>query len=149
MIGKLVLFVLIVVIAFIANMVLKTVEFDPTVFSNDLPDMNTSFIKYVTVPTYSVNLQVIEIGENDPNKPLLLFLHGFPETALMTWHKQLEHFANMNKYYILAPDMRGYNKSDKPANMMDYYMSHLVSDVHALISKYAGRKEAYIVAHDW
>jgi pimeloyl-ACP methyl ester carboxylesterase len=139
----------VVVTAFIAYLVLQTAEYDPNNFPDKTSDLNTTYIHYVKVHTYTTNLQVIEIGENDLNKPLLIFLHGFPETALMSWHHQLEYFASLDKYYILAPDMRGYNKSDKPKTMMEYHISYLVSDVHALIHKFAKRKDAYLVAHDW
>ncbi len=146
---KLLVVVTVVIIAIVANVTLKTIVFNPDDFPDKISDIDTTNITYVTIPTYSLNLQAIQIGKNATDRPLLIFLHGFPETALLSWHKQLTHFAALDKYFIIAPDMRGYNKSDKPKNMMDYHLSHLVSDVHAIIKQYAGREDAYIVAHDW
>lgn len=40
---------------------------------------------------------------------MLIFLHGFPETAYLAWHRQIEYFSNMG-YFVVAPDQRGYNE---------------------------------------
>lgn len=144
---KLIIVSIVAFVAIIAKITFSTIDLPEL---PDNPDVNTTLIHYVTVRTaLNVNLQVIQMGENDLNKPLLVFLHGFPETALLSWHRQLNYLGSMNKYFILAPDMRGYNKSDKPKNMMDYQYPHLVADIHSLIHDYAGRKQAYVVGHDW
>lgn len=46
-----------------------------------------------------------------PGKPLMLFLHGFPE-CWYSWRHQMTAFAQ--DYDVVAIDMRGYNTSDKP-----------------------------------
>lgn len=48
----------------------------------------------------------------DPARPVMLFLHGFPE-AWFSWSRQLQEF--QKTYDVVAFDMRGYNESDKPA----------------------------------
>ncbi|KAL0489750.1 yfhM, partial [Acrasis kona] len=147
---KIALAVLLICLSLFTNLILKDDPFDDSVLIED-EDIYLKNIKYVTVPTYhdNVKLQTIEMGRKD--KPLILFLHGFPETALISWHHQLQFFDEQysDQYHILAPDMRGYNHSDKPETVNEYHLSYLVSDVHAIIHKYAGKKEAYIVAHDW
>lgn len=76
---------------------------------------------------------------------LVLLLHGFPE-CWYSWRHQLialgEHFT------VVAPDMRGYNLSDKPARVEDYRIDRLVDDVTGLI-RHFGRKDAAVVGHDW
>ncbi|KAL0480356.1 yfhM [Acrasis kona] len=138
--------------AMIANTVLKVTPFDANSVVNKTRDISTTNIKYTSIKTTNgVHLNTIEVGDRikDKNKPLVVLLHGFPETALTCWHNQIDALADSGRYYILAPDMRGYNKSDKPGNFMDYHLINLISDVHSLIHDYAGREEAYLVAHDW
>jgi pimeloyl-ACP methyl ester carboxylesterase len=52
------------------------------------------------------------------------------------------------RFRVVAPDMRGYNLSDKPARVEDYRMSRLVDDVTGLI-RHFGAREAAVVGHDW
>ena len=77
--------------------------------------------------------------------PVLLFLHGFPEAAFV-WDGLLEHFAG--RYRCIAPNLRGYAGSSKPADVQAYRARHLVADIAALIDTLGGRVEA-LVAHDW
>ena len=77
--------------------------------------------------------------------PLVLFLHGFPE-CWYSWRHQLAALAP--HFRVMAPDLRGYNESDKPAGVKAYAMPELVADVAGLIAA-EGRNEAIIVAHDW
>ncbi|MBY0065049.1 alpha/beta hydrolase [Priestia aryabhattai] len=75
----------------------------------------------------------------------MLFLHGFPY-FWYTWHHQLEEFSK--DYRVVAVDMRGYNLSDKPAEISSYSMPLLMEDVKQLIEAF-GEKECVLVAHDW
>jgi len=50
-------------------------------------------------------------------RPLLLFLHGFPE-AWFAWEAQLEEFGA--EYYAVAVDLRGFNRSSKPKDVEAY-----------------------------
>lgn len=77
--------------------------------------------------------------------PLMLFVHGFPE-FWYAWHNQLEAFARDHR--AVALDMRGYNLSDKPADVKSYRVKHLVEDLHQLIDHLGGRP-CVVVAHDW
>lgn len=76
---------------------------------------------------------------------LILFLHGFPE-FWYAWKKQLEAFGR--DYLAVAPDMRGYNLSSKPAELEKYKLPHLVEDVRAL-ALHLGHKKLVLVGHDW
>ncbi|MFL6713134.1 MAG: alpha/beta fold hydrolase [Sulfurifustis sp.] len=77
--------------------------------------------------------------------PLILFVHGFPE-FWYAWKNQLEAFGR--DYRAVAPDMRGYNRSDKPADVKAYRAKHLVEDLRQLIDHLGGRP-CVMVAHDW
>ena len=49
--------------------------------------------------------------------PLILFLHGFPQ-FWYCWKSQLEEFGG--DYRAVAPDLRGYNLSERPAEVKQY-----------------------------
>jgi pimeloyl-ACP methyl ester carboxylesterase len=81
--------------------------------------------------------------------PLIVFLHGFPE-FWYEWKHQIAEFSR--DHTVVAPDMRGYNLSSKPAELSAYQMPNLVEDVRALASeliKSTGRTTFTLVAHDW
>ena len=89
-----------------------------------------------------VRLHYAECGAGDD---LVILLHGFPE-CWYSWRHQLPVLGR--HYHVVAPDMRGYNLSDKPARVEDYRIDALVQDVVGLI-RYFGADKAAIVAHDW
>lgn len=91
-----------------------------------------------------VMLHYVEMG--DPDAPLIVLLHGFPE-YWYAWHNQIERLAAAG-YHVLAPDMRGYNRSQKPRGIEPYRLSHLTSDVVGLIQQ-TGADRATVVGHDW
>jgi pimeloyl-ACP methyl ester carboxylesterase len=78
--------------------------------------------------------------------PLVLFLHGFPE-FWYSWRHQLTALAGAG-FHAVAPDLRGYNESDKPAGVDNYRMRLLVEDVAGLIAQ-TGAARAVVVGHDW
>jgi pimeloyl-ACP methyl ester carboxylesterase len=88
-----------------------------------------------------VRLHYVHAGSG----PLILFLHGFPE-FWYAWKNQLAEFGN--DHLAVAPDMRGYNLSSKPADLDQYQMKHLVEDIRAL-AEHLGSKKFILVAHDW
>lgn len=76
---------------------------------------------------------------------LIMFLHGFPE-YWGVWKKQFEAFSK--KYRVIAPDMRGYNLTEKPAAMHNYHIKYLVEDIRSL-AEHLGYKKIFLVAEDW
>ncbi len=85
-------------------------------------------------------------------RPVLMFLHGFPEAAF-AWDALLEHFSRPEHggYRCVAPNLRGYEHSSAPPRVEDYRAKHLVQDIVALIDAEcgAGQPLAALVAHDW
>lgn len=88
-----------------------------------------------------VRLHYVSAGKG----PLILFLHGFPE-FWYEWKKQLAEFGK--DHLAVAPDMRGYNLSDKPESLDQYQMAVLIEDVRAL-AQHLGHKKFTLVGHDW
>ena len=87
----------------------------------------------------------------DPGRPVLLFLHGFPEGAFV-WDPLLQHFARPENggYRCVAPNLRGYERSSAPSDVKDYRAKYLVQDIMALIDAECGKQPlAALVAHDW
>jgi pimeloyl-ACP methyl ester carboxylesterase len=78
--------------------------------------------------------------------PLVVFLHGFPE-FWWSWRHQLEALAAAG-FWAVAPDMRGYNESDKPGGVASYELEKLAGDVAGLV-RALGRRDAIVVGHDW
>src|SRR5581483_11561431 len=81
----------------------------------------------------------------DGNGPLVILLHGFPE-CWYSWRHQIAALAP--RFRVVAPDLRGYNESDKPKGVAAYALAELVADVRGLIDAF-GERDAVIVGHDW
>src|SRR5262245_18860577 len=89
-----------------------------------------------------VRLHVAEAGSG----PLVVLLHGFPE-FWYAWRHQIPALARAG-FHVVAPDMRGYNLSDKPRGVHPYRVPTLVEDVAGLI-RASGAPRAAVVGHDW
>lgn len=106
------------------------------------PEFDESRITHGNAELSGVRLHYVEAGEG----PLVVLLHGFPE-YWYSWRHQLLPLADAG-YRVVAPDMRGYNLSDKPAGVHPYSWPHLAGDVKELI-EVLGETEATVVGHDW
>jgi pimeloyl-ACP methyl ester carboxylesterase len=85
------------------------------------------------------------------DRPLMLFLHGFPEAAFV-WDALLLHFSQAANggYLCVAPDMRGYAGSSSPTDVKAYRAKELVKDIIALKQHFSPIEPlACLVAHDW
>jgi pimeloyl-ACP methyl ester carboxylesterase len=91
-----------------------------------------------------VRLAVAEAG--DPAGEPVVLLHGFPELS-HSWRHQLPALAGAG-YHAVAPDLRGYGGSDRPAAVDAYAAPALVGDVAGLI-RALGHDSAHVVGHDW
>lgn len=89
-----------------------------------------------------VRLHYVEAGDG----PLVVLLHGFPE-FWYSWRHQLRALSDAG-YRVVAPDMRGYNRSEKPSGTEAYTRPHLTGDVSELIDAFEA-DEAVVVGHDW
>ncbi|WP_033347946.1 alpha/beta fold hydrolase [Kitasatospora aureofaciens] len=99
-------------------------------------------IEHSHVEVNGVRLHLAEQGEG----PLVLLLHGFPE-SWYSWRHQFAPLAAAG-YRVVAPDQRGYARSSQPADVDKYTLLHLVGDVTALI-RALGAERAVVVGHDW
>ncbi|GGO95725.1 alpha/beta fold hydrolase [Stakelama pacifica] len=90
-----------------------------------------------------ISLDVVTAG--DPDSPAMLFLHGFPESH-RTWRYQIDEFAR--DHFVVAPDQRGFARSDKPPHVDDYRPEKPVGDAIALMEHF-GKERFTLVGHDW
>jgi epoxide hydrolase 4 len=96
------------------------------------------------IRTNGIQLHTLQAGPD--GAPLVLFLHGFPE-FWRSWKKQMDPVLDEG-YYVIAPDQRGYNLSEKPRGVPAYHLDETVKDVLGLILG-SGREKAIVVGHDW
>lgn len=99
-------------------------------------------LKRVQLPN-GINLNIVDEGPVDA--PVLIFLHGFPESH-RTWRHQIAHFSD--RFRCIAPDQRGYRGSSKPQNVDAYTPDKLIGDVF-LLADALGIPHFTIVGHDW
>ncbi|MFD7665588.1 alpha/beta fold hydrolase [Streptomyces sp. NPDC059788] len=102
----------------------------------------TSAVEHSFVEVNGVRLHIAEQGRG----PLVLLLHGFPE-CWYSWRHQFAPLAAAG-YRVVAPDQRGYARSEQPADIASYTLLHLTGDVIALI-RALGEEQAVVVGHDW
>ena len=94
------------------------------------------------IATNGIELNIAEAGEG----PLVLLLHGFPE-SWYSWRHQFKPLADAG-YHVVAPDMRGYGKSDKPSEIEAYNQVEVVNDIIGLVPA-LGYEKAVVIGHDW
>ncbi len=82
----------------------------------------------------------------DPARPLLLFLHGFPEYS-GAWAEVMAEL--QESWFCVAPDQRGYGASWRPEGVQHYTTKHLVADVAAMIHHFGQGRASALVGHDW
>jgi epoxide hydrolase 4 len=99
---------------------------------------------------HGITLSCRACGE--PGRPVLLFLHGFPEGAWV-WDPLLLHFSRPENggYRCVAPNLRGFERSSAPEDVKAYRAKYLVQDIVALIDSECGTGQplAALIAHDW
>lgn len=89
-----------------------------------------------------LDMHFVAAGEGPP----VLLLHGFPDTHT-TWRRQLPVLAQAG-FRVIAPDLRGYGKTDMPRDTGAYAIGFLADDVLRLMDA-LGIEKAAVIGHDW
>src|SRR5882672_10370480 len=89
----------------------------------------------------NIRINIAEQGSG----PLVLLCHGFPE-CWYSWREQISALAEAG-FHAVAPDMRGYGRSDRPEAIDQYSIFHLVGDLVGVLDA-LDAKTAVIVGHD-
>ena len=85
------------------------------------------------------------VEDHGSGKPVLL-LHGWPDSAYL-WRNQIPFLVD-NGFHAIAPDLRGFGRSDRPEGVAAYSLQNVVGDVVGILDG-LGIGEADIVGHDW
>ncbi len=101
-------------------------------------------IAHERIPANGIELHVAVAGPADG--PPVVLCHGFPE-LWYSWRHQLGALADAG-YRAMAPDLRGYGSSSRPAEVADYGSDKLTGDMAGLLDHY-GYEQAAFVGHDW
>jgi pimeloyl-ACP methyl ester carboxylesterase len=99
-------------------------------------------LRHRTVETNGIRMHLAEQGTG----PLIVLCHGFPE-SWYSWRHQLPALAEAG-FHAVAPDMRGYGDSDRPEEIDQYTLLHLVGDMVGLLDA-LDAEQAVIAGHDW
>lgn len=95
-----------------------------------------------TARTNGIDLHYLEAGEG----PLVLLTHGWPELS-WSWRYQIPALAAAG-YRVVAPDLRGFGRSDVPADPAAFTLFHHVGDMVGLLDA-LGAETACVIGHDW
>ena len=95
-----------------------------------------------TVRTNGIDMHFVEQGEG----PVALLLHGFPE-SWYSWRHQLPALADAG-FRAVAPDVRGYGRTDAPDSIESYTMKNHTADFIGLLDAF-GVEKAVVVGQDW
>src|SRR5260370_7895744 len=99
-------------------------------------------VKHRTVETNGIRMHLAEQGTG----PLVVLCHGFPE-SWYSWRHQLTALAEAG-FHAVAPDMRGYGRTDRPEAVDQYTLFHLIGDMVGLLDA-LDAEQAVIAGHDW
>jgi pimeloyl-ACP methyl ester carboxylesterase len=99
-------------------------------------------VKHREVETNGIRMHIAESGAG----PLVVLCHGFPE-SWYSWRHQLKALAEAG-FHAVAPDMRGYGLTQRPEEIDQYSLLHLVGDMVGLLDA-LGADAAVIAGHDW
>ncbi len=94
------------------------------------------------IQSNGITMRIAEMGEG----PLVILVHGWPE-SWYSWRHQLKALADAG-YHAVAPDMRGYGKTDKPKDIEAYDIKQLTADVAGIVDA-MGEESAILIGHDW
>jgi pimeloyl-ACP methyl ester carboxylesterase len=108
----------------------------PAVADAMLPD-----VTHRSIETNGIRLHVAEQGEG----PLIMLCHGFPE-CWYSWRHQLGTLAQAG-FHVVALDLRGYGRSDRPEETEKYTLLDDVGDLVGLLDA-LGAQQAVIAGHD-
>jgi haloacetate dehalogenase len=95
-------------------------------------------ITHHTLQANGIRQHYLDAGQGAP----VVLLHGFPETNF-AWRFQIPVLAE--KYRVIAPDLRGYGETDKPAG--GYDKRTMARDLHELL-RALGIEKIALVGHD-
>eukprot|EP00249_Psilotum_nudum_P019646 c27356_g1_i1 orf=367-1323(-) len=99
-------------------------------------------ISHRFIETNGIKMHIAEQGSG----PVVLLVHGFPE-FWYSWRHQIPVLAQAG-FHAVAPDMRGYGKTDAPVDVKKYTILHIIGDLIGLLDA-LGEQQVFVIGHDW
>ena len=111
------------------------------------PGVRSRFVTNVN----GLRMHVLEAGSRAGARAGVLLLHGFPELAY-SWRRLMPALAEAG-YHVLAPDLRGYGRTDGTDVRYDddlrpFRMLNEVRDMLSLVSAF-GYRQVHLAGHDF
>ena len=99
-----------------------------------------------------LTMHILEAGFEQPDRPCLILLHGFPELAY-SWRKVMVPLADAG-FYVVAPDQRGYGRTtgwdpDYDGDVRSFRMLNVVRDTLTLVHRLGRATVACVIGHDF
>ena len=112
------------------------------------PGIRSRFIDDIN----GLRVHILEAGFEEPDRPLVVLLHGFPEIAY-SWRKVMPALAG-HGYHVVAPDLRGYGRTtgwsaDYDADLRPFRLLNAVRDTLGLVYALGCRHAAMVAGHDF
>jgi pimeloyl-ACP methyl ester carboxylesterase len=99
----------------------------------------------IAVENVELEVQVEEPADN-PQGPAVLLLHGWPDSHRL-WRHQVPGLTAAG-FRTIAPDLRGFGASDRPADVAAYGLAQTIGDVLGVLD-HLGLDRVHVVGHDW
>ncbi|MGI8609405.1 MAG: alpha/beta fold hydrolase [Candidatus Dormibacteria bacterium] len=96
----------------------------------------------IEVEVNGLKFNVVDAGSG----PGVLLLHGFPDSSHL-WRNQVQVLVDAG-FRVVAPDLRGFGRSDRPEGVEAYRMGEMLADVHDIL-RTLGVPRVFVVGHDW
>ncbi len=99
-----------------------------------------------------LSMHILEAGYDEPGRPLVMLLHGFPELAY-SWRKVMLPLAAQG-YHVVAPDQRGYGRTtgwnaEYDADLAPFGPLNLVRDIVGLVAALGYVEVRALIGHDY
>lgn len=114
-----------------------------------LLSFNSLPLKAADITVIQVQIDDLEFKcrvAGDPRQQAIVFLHGFPESAVM-WAETMSMMSEKG-YYCIAPDMRGYSQGARPRGLKNYDLELICNDVISIM-KSMQKTNFHVIGHDW
>jgi len=118
----------------------------------DIPPLPKGIRSRFVEEVNGLRIHILEAGEESPDRPLVLLLHGFPELAY-SWRKVMPALAAAG-YHVVAPDQRGYGRTtgwdpDYDGDLTSFRILNIVRDALALVAALGRESVAAVIGHDF
>jgi pimeloyl-ACP methyl ester carboxylesterase len=110
--------------------------------NTDDPDRPRAETATMRVHVNGIDINVADTGDG----PAVLLAHGWPDSHRL-WRHQVAGLTAAG-YRTIAPDLRSFGESGKPAPVEDYDIAHMIGDLIGALD-HLDLGQVHVVGHDW